>query len=91
MNDVKICQSCGMSLDGDETKGTNKDGSLSDEYCVYCFADGAFTRIVTMEEMIESNLEYLDHWLEETGQNMTVDEARAQLMQYLPTLNRWKK
>lgn len=90
MDSILICQSCGMKLQNDNEKGTNKDGSLSDEYCVYCFKDGSFTREMTMEEMIESNMKYLDEWLKEAGQDMTPDEARAQLMQYLPRLKRWQ-
>ena len=91
MSDEVICQSCGMPLKENSDKGTNSDGSLSDVYCVYCFKDGSFTRDITMEEMVDKNLIYLDEWLKETGQDMTIDEARAQLMQYLPTLKRWRK
>ena len=38
-----ICQSCGMPLKQD-TKGggSNADGSISKEWCSFCYADGAF-------------------------------------------------
>jgi len=32
-----------MPLKKDSDKGTNTDGSLSGEYCHYCYKDGAFT------------------------------------------------
>jgi hypothetical protein len=79
-----------MPLENDEMKGTNKDGSRSDDYCAYCFADGAFTREMTMEEMIRLNIQYLDEWIARTGVEMTGEEAIEQLRVYLPTLKRWK-
>ena len=36
----KICQSCGMPLNNKEELGTNKDGSINDDYCKYCYKDG---------------------------------------------------
>lgn len=37
------CQSCAMPLKKDpEEGGTEKDGSKSEMYCSYCYADGAF-------------------------------------------------
>ena len=37
------CQSCAMPLKVDPGHGgTNVDGSHSDEYCSYCYANGAF-------------------------------------------------
>ena len=37
-----ICQCCGMPLE-DEIIGRNKDGSLNEEYCKWCYADGTYT------------------------------------------------
>ena len=40
----KFCQSCGMPLKKDPTRGgTNADGSKNDKYCSYCYQNGAFT------------------------------------------------
>lgn len=85
-----VCQSCGMTLYSDDVKGSEKDGSKSEEYCAYCYGNGGFTRPMTLEEAIEHNIEYLDSWNEESGQNMTPEEARIQLKEFLPTLKRWK-
>lgn len=86
-----ICQSCGMPMHKPEDFGTNADGAQNMEYCTYCYQNGAFTRDVTMEEMMETNLKYIDEWNKGTGNNMTVDEARPVLRQFLSTLKRWKK
>jgi len=86
-----ICQSCGMNMKTAEDFGTNVDGTRNTEYCHYCYQNGAFTRDVTMNEMLETNLKYLDHWNAETGNNFTVDEARPILGEFLSHLKRWKK
>lgn len=48
-----VCQSCGMPLEHDpKGGGTNKDGSISDIYCSYCFGDGDFLQPnITFTEM----------------------------------------
>lgn len=51
----KFCQSCGMPLNADEKdmRGTEKDGSLSSEYCSYCYENGAFIEPdITYDEML---------------------------------------
>ena len=87
----KICQRCGMNMRSAEDFGTNADGTRNEEYCLYCYQNGAFTRDVTMEEMLETNLKYLDHWNNETGNNFTPDEARPMLREFLSMLKRWQK
>ena len=37
-----ICQCCGMPLD-DAIIGRNRDGSLNEYYCQWCYADGTYT------------------------------------------------
>ena len=48
------------------------------------------TQDVTMEEMVEHNLQFLDQWNESAGLHLTKEEARESLLQFLPSLNRWK-
>ena len=55
----KFCQSCGMPLT-EELKGTNADGSRNEDYCIYCYKDGAFTQDCSMEEMIEFCAQFVD-------------------------------
>lgn len=49
-----ICQCCGMPIEDDAVLGRNKDGTLNDEYCRWCYADGVFT-YNNMDELIESS------------------------------------
>ena len=85
---MHFCQSCGMPLT-DEILGTNADGSKNEEYCIYCFKDGAFTGDFTMEEMIEFCSQYVEQYNKDSGQNLTRDEYKAMLRQYYPNLKRW--
>ena len=85
---MRFCQSCGMPLT-DEILGTNADGSKSEEYCIYCFKDGAFTGDFTMEEMIDFCSQFVEQYNKDSGQNLTQDEYKAMLRQYYPNLKRW--
>ena len=42
--EMKFCQSCGMPLTN-EILGTNADGTPNEDYCIYCYKDGKFTRL----------------------------------------------
>ena len=85
--EMHFCQSCGMPLT-DEILGTNTDGSKN-EYCIYCFKDGAFTGDFTMEEMIDFCSQFVEQYNKDSGQNLTQDEYKAMLRQYYPNLKRW--
>jgi hypothetical protein len=89
--EILICQSCGMPLEDDEMKGTKKGGGPCDDYCAYCVKDGKFTKEMTMEEMIQTNIQFLDEWIKSTGVQMTEEEAIEDLREFLPTLKRWKR
>jgi len=91
MSEMIFCQSCGVPLENEEMKGMNADGSKSDDYCAYCYQNGAFTHDMSMDEMIEINLKYLDEWNKNSGQNLTVEEARKELKIFMPSLKRWKQ
>ncbi len=86
-----FCQSCGMEMKSPADHGTNADGTPNNEYCTYCYQNGAFTQDVTMDEMVEMNLQHLDHWNAATGNNFTPDEARPILREFLSTLKRWAR
>ena len=73
----------------DEILGTNADGSKNEEYCIYCFKDGAFTGDFTMEEMIEFCSQFVEQYNKDSGQNLTQEEYKAMLRQYYPNLKRW--
>ena len=82
-NEMKFCQSCGMPLT-DDLRGTNADGSKSDDYCVYCYKDGAFTGNFTMEEMVENCIPHMSLAAQDP------EGCRAYMRALLPTLERWK-
>ena len=81
----KLCQCCAMPID-ESTFGTEADGSKSQDYCHYCYADGKFTK-----EMIEHNLKYLDEFNKDSEVKYNVEEARATMKEFFPQLKRWKK
>jgi len=82
---LKICQSCGMPMQ-EEQYGTEKDGSRNDKYCCYCYKEGEFAQNCTVEEMAE----FCAPFEVEGGRAKTKEEAKAMLMAYFPTLERWK-
>ena len=87
----KYCQSCGMPMGNTgEFYGTNADGSKNTEYCSYCFDSGKFTGEMTMDEMIELNLNYLEEFNKDSEVKYTIDEARATMKEFFPQLKRWK-
>lgn len=86
-----ICQSCSMTLTRLEDFGTNADKTANVEYCHYCFQDGKFTHERTIDEMIETNLRFLDEFNAENGTAYTEDEAKKILKLHLSTLKRWQK
>ena len=75
----------------DVLKGTNADGSLSDEYCTYCYAEGEFVSEMTMDEMIDHCLQFLDEFNRDTGRDLDIDEARAEMKVAFKEYKRWKQ
>ena len=86
----QFCQSCGMPLT-DTNKGTNSDGSLNDDYCMYCYQKGKFTQDFTMNQMIEFCAQFTEQINKETGWNLTLEQAKENMRQFFPTLKRWKE
>jgi len=85
--EMKICQSCAMPMESGEVQGTNADGSRSEDYCHYCFVDGAFTKVETMEEMIETCIPFVSK-----GDPYPDEEtARKAMQEFFPGLKRWRK
>lgn len=89
--EITLCQSCGMPMTSADQFGTEKNGSASHEFCVYCYKDGAFTTDMTMDEMIDLCLQYLDEFNADSEMKYTREEAVAQMKELFPLLSRWKK
>ncbi len=85
----KFCQSCGMPLT-DNILGSNADGTKNEDYCIYCFKDGAFTGDFTMEEMVQFCAQFVDEYNKNTGQSISREEYKEVLRQYYPNLKRWQ-
>lgn len=88
MEKTKYCQSCGMPLtDEMNLYGTNEDGTPQKDYCIYCFKDGHFTDDMTMEQMID----FCVPIMVKENANMTEAQAKQMMLEFFPTLKRWKK
>lgn len=81
-----MCQSCTMPMTNEDF-GTHQDGSPNSDYCKYCYANGAFTSEMSMQEMIDVCVPYMA--TPESG--LTEKDAREMLNKSLPELKRWKK
>ena len=78
-----VCQCCGMPLE-DTLIGRNKDGSLNENYCKWCYADGTYT-YSNMDDLIEVCVPNM------VSEQFSEEQVRAYLKQLLPTLDYWKR
>ena len=78
-----ICQCCGMPLE-DQIIGRNKDGSMNEDYCKWCYADGTYT-YSTMDDLIEICVKNM------VNENFSEEQARTYLKIELPKLDYWKR
>ncbi len=78
-----ICQCCGMPLE-DEIISRNEDGSLNEEYCKWCYADGTYT-YANMDELIDVCVGHM------AKEGFTEEQARSYMKDMLPKLNYWKR
>lgn len=83
MENKLFCQSCSMPLDTEALKGTEKNGNKSNEYCLYCYENGAFInpnmtldemKVIVKTQMAKMNLP-----------DSLIDKS----IQLLPDLKRW--
>lgn len=78
-----VCQCCGMPLE-DEMIGRNKDGSLNEEYCKWCYADGTYT-YNDMDDLINVCIPFM------VKENFSEEQARQYMKEMLPNLDYWKR
>jgi methionyl-tRNA synthetase len=84
MDNVTFCQSCGMPLNKEEVKGTEKNGLKTDEYCKYCYENGAFKNP-------DINLEDMKKNVQNQMKKMQLHENVIQkAVNILPALKRWQ-
>ena len=85
--DERVCQSCGMPMRRDEDFGTEADGSLSEDYCGYCYQNGEFTNPdITMQEMIDKVVSVMVFM-----QQMPRGVATVMVENHIPKLKRWRE
>ena len=78
-----ICQCCGMPLE-DAIISRNSDGTLNEDYCKWCYADGTYT-YSDMVELIEVCVKHM------AGDGFTEEQARAYMKETLQKLDYWKR
>ena len=78
-----VCQCCGMPLE-DALISREKDGTLNEEYCKWCYADGTYT-YSDMDDLIDVCVKHM------VGENFTEEQARAYMKEILPKLDYWKR
>ena len=79
-----VCQCCGMPIDDDSILGRDKDGTLNEEYCKWCYADGTYT-YNDMDELIDVCVKNM------VNENFTEKQAGSYLKEMLPKLDYWKR
>ena len=79
-----FCQSCTMPIDNVADRGTEKDGSKSNEYCKYCYQNGAFINpdmsFDEMKSLVITQMEKM---------NLPADIIQNSVRS-LPNLKRWR-
>ena len=78
-----ICQCCGMPLE-DSTLSREPDGSLNEEYCKWCYADGAF-KYSSKEELIDLCVTHM------ASEQWPAEQVRAHMEAVVPQLSHWKR
>ena len=72
-----------MPLD-DAIIGRNKDGTLNEDYCKWCYADGTYT-YSDMDTLIDVCVPHM------VSENFSEEQARSYMKQTLPRLDYWKR
>ena len=78
-----VCQCCGMPLE-DAILSREKDGTLNEDYCQWCYADGTYT-YSNMDDLIDISVRHM------VSEGFTEEQARSYLKQTLPNLDYWKR
>ncbi|MSQ14955.1 MAG: transcriptional regulator [Dehalococcoidia bacterium] len=73
-------------FEGQDNFGTNSDGTKTEEYCMFCYQDGAFTTPnLTLDEMISMSVRVMTSEL-----NFSEQRAVELSNSVIPNLRRWK-
>ena len=78
-----VCQCCGMPLE-DSILSRDKDGTLNEDYCQWCYADGTYT-YSSMDDLIDVCVKHM------ANESFSEEQARAYMKDLLPKLDYWKR
>lgn len=81
-----FCQSCSMPLEKPEDFGTDATGFRVNDYCHWCYWNGAFTAPeMSMQEMIDKCITVMVE-----KRIMPAPDARQLMTTVIPKLKRWR-
>lgn len=79
-----VCQCCGMPLNEDRMISREKDGSLNEDYCKWCYADGVFV-YASKDALLDFLVKHMPN-----PENEEEEERRRQFDLLLSQLKHWK-
>ena len=79
-----ICQCCGMPLSEDNMISREPDGNYNEEYCRWCYSDGAFA-YESKDALIEFLISHMPN-----PEKAQEEVRRSQYDLYLSQLKHWK-
>lgn len=78
-----ICQCCGMLLD-DSSISREPDGTFNEEYCKWCYTDGAFP-YTSLEQLTDFLAAHM------SSEAFPPEQVRVYLKEQLPKLKHWRQ
>lgn len=78
-----ICQCCGMPLE-DSILSKEKDGTINEDYCKWCYTDGEFT-YTSLDEITAYIVEHM------SSDTFPKEQVKAFCEKELPKLKHWKQ
>ena len=79
-----ICQCCGMPLNDDSMVSREPDSSFNEDYCKWCYTDGAFA-YTSKDSLLDFLISHMPN-----PENAPEELRRIQYDQYLSQLEHWK-
>ncbi len=79
-----FCQCCGMPLSEDSMISKEPDGNFNEDYCKWCYSEGAFT-YKTKESLLDYLVSHMPN-----SENQTETERRKIYDGYLSQLKYWR-
>ena len=73
-----------MPLEDDSIIGHNNDGTLNEDYCKWCYANGTYT-YHDMDDLIDVCVKNM------VSDNVAEEQARSYIKDLLPKLDYWKR